>query len=127
MMKSGKRSLSSRLFYTSLERVAERLNKKPLDVLHKALANAQPTIEVKSRRVGGSTYQVPIEVREGRQEALAMRWIIDSARARRGKSFDVHLSNELSDACNNTGAAVKRKEEMYRVAEANKAFAHYRW
>ena len=127
MMWNGKRSLSARIFYNSLSNAAEKLNTKPLTVLHTALDNIKPEMEVKSRRVGGSTYQIPIEVRGRRQEALAMRWIIAAARSRSGKSFETRLSSEFHDAYNNTGSAVKRKEEMHRTAEANKAFAHYRW
>jgi small subunit ribosomal protein S7 len=99
----------------------------PVDVFRKALDNVKPVIEVKSRRVGGSTYQVPVEVKESRREALAMRWIITAARSRSGKSMGQRLSQELIDAYNSTGTAFKKKEDTHRMAEANKAFAHYRW
>ncbi len=127
MMWNGKRSLSARMFYRALENAAERLKAPPLSVLHEALANVKPEMEVKSRRVGGSTYQIPIEVEKRRQEVLAMRWIIGAARGRRGQPFEKRLSIELHEAYNNSGLAVKRKEEIHRTAEANKAFAHYRW
>ena len=104
-----------------------KLNKEPLEILNKAMENVKPVVEVKSRRVGGSTYQVPVEIREERRNALAMRWLISFARARNGKSMSEKLSNELIDAYNGTGTAVKKKEDTHKMAEANKAFAHYRW
>ena len=127
MMWNGKRSISARIFYRALEGAAERVKAPPLTVLHEALAHVKPEMEVKSRRVGGSTYQIPIEVERRRQEVLAMRWIIGAARGRSGSPFEKRLSTEFHEAYNNSGSAVKRKEEMHRTAEANKAFAHYRW
>ncbi len=127
MMVKGKKSLSYRIFYDSLEMVQGKLKKDPLEVFTKALENTKPLVEVKSRRVGGSTYQVPVEIRDSRREALAMRWIIQYARQRSGKSMSEKLSAELMDAFNSTGAAFKKKEDTHRMAEANKAFAHYRW
>ena len=105
----------------------EKTGENPLDVFLKALDNVKPMVEVKSRRVGGSTYQVPVEIRESRREALAMRWVITAARSRSGRAMSRALSEELLDAFNNTGTAFKKKEDTHRMAEANKAFAHYRW
>ncbi len=127
MMVKGKKSLAYRIFYDSMERIQGKLKKDPLEVFTKALENTKPVVEVKSRRVGGSTYQVPVEIRDSRKEALAMRWIIQFARKRNGKSMSEKLSAELVDAFNSTGAAFKKKEDTHRMAEANKAFAHYRW
>jgi small subunit ribosomal protein S7 len=107
--------------------LAEKTGENALDVFTKALDNVKPVVEVKSRRVGGSTYQVPVEIRESRREALAMRWLIQASRARSGKSMSEKLSAELLDAYNATGPAVRKKEETHRMAEANKAFSHYRW
>lgn len=128
MMLHGKRSTSQGIMYEAMEEVQRKVpDTTPVEVFHKALDNVKPMIEVKSRRVGGSTYQVPVEVKEGRREALAMRWIINAARSRSGKSMGQRLSQELVDAFNNTGTAFKKKEDTHRMAEANKAFAHYRW
>ncbi|POQ98754.1 30S ribosomal protein S7 [Alkalispirochaeta sphaeroplastigenens] len=128
MMLHGKRSTSQQIMYEALGDVEKKVSDAtPVEVFHKALENVMPVIEVKSRRVGGSTYQVPVEVKEGRREALAMRWLINAARSRSGKSMGLRLGQELVDAYNGTGTAFKKKEDTHRMAEANKAFAHYRW
>ncbi len=127
MMYQGKRSIAQKILYESIASVQEKANKDGLEIFLKALGNVKPMVEVKSRRVGGSTYQVPVEVRESRRQALAMRWIIQFARQRPGKSLSEKLSAELLDAYKETGAAYKKKEDTHRMAEANKAFAHYRW
>ena len=127
VMVSGKKSVAERILYGALEKVAERSTEEPLDVLDKALDNVRPTVEVKSRRVGGATYQVPIEVRPNRRNSLAMRWLIDAARKRSEKSMAFRLAGELLDASASRGNAVKKREDTHRMAEANKAFAHYRW
>jgi small subunit ribosomal protein S7 len=126
MMLRGKKSVGYGIMYRAFELIREKMAKEPLEIFTKALENVKPVVEVKSRRVGGSTYQVPVEVRESRREALAMRWIIQYARERRG-SMSEKLSAELMDAYNSTGSAFKKKEDTHRMAEANKAFAHYRW
>jgi len=126
MMLRGKKSVGYNVMYRAFDIIKEKLAKDPVEVFNKALENVKPVVEVKSRRVGGSTYQVPVEVRESRREALAMRWIIQYARERRG-SMSEKLSAELMDAYNSTGSAFKKKEDTHRMAEANKAFAHYRW
>jgi small subunit ribosomal protein S7 len=126
MMLRGKKSAGYGIMYRAMEIIKEKLGKDPLEVFNKALENVKPVVEVKSRRVGGSTYQVPVEVRESRREALAMRWIIQYSRERRG-SMSEKLSAELMDAYNSAGSAFKKKEDTHRMAEANKAFAHYRW
>jgi small subunit ribosomal protein S7 len=128
MMLDGKRSTSQGIMYEAMEEISRKVtDATPVEVFHKALENVKPMIEVKSRRVGGSTYQVPVEVKESRREALAMRWIITAARGRSGKSMGARLGQELMDAFNATGTAFKKKEDTHRMAEANKAFAHYRW
>lgn len=127
MMLDGKKSVSSRILYDAMIKMGEKAGESPLDVFLKALENVKPIVEVKSKRVGGATYQVPTEVRESRREALAMRWIIAAARARSGKSMSEKLSAEMLDACNSTGSAFKKKEDTHRMAEANKAFTHFRW
>ncbi|MCL2721905.1 MAG: 30S ribosomal protein S7 [Treponema sp.] len=127
MMWEGKRSLGLRIVHDALEILQSKVDKEPLEVFLKALDNVKPVIEVKSRRVGGATYQVPVEIRETRREALCMRWIISAARARSGKGMGDRLAAELLDAYNNTGTAFKKKEDTHKMAEANKAFAHYRW
>lgn len=126
VMTRGKKSTAERIVYGALDRVGER-KPEPLTVLEQALENTRPLVEVKSRRVGGATYQVPIEVRAVRQNALAMRWMIDAARSRSEKSMAGRLAGELLDASESRGAAVKRREDVHRMAEANKAFSHYRW
>jgi len=127
MMWEGKRSLGLRIVHDALDVLKEKTDKEPLEVFLKALDNVKPIIEVKSRRVGGATYQVPVEIRETRREALGMRWIIKAARDRSGKGMGDRLAAELLDAYNNTGTAFKKKEDTHKMAEANKAFAHYRW
>ncbi len=127
MMMQGKKSICTRIVYDAMEILQKKAGVPALDVFNKALDNAKPVVEVKSRRVGGATYQVPIEIRDIRREALAMRWIINATRARSGKAMADKLADELMDAYNNTGTAVKKKEDTHKMAEANKAFAHYRW
>jgi small subunit ribosomal protein S7 len=127
MLLRGKKSVGYDIMYRAMDLIKEKLGQDPLQVFNKALENVKPVVEVKSRRVGGSTYQVPVEVRESRREALAMRWIIQYARERKGSSMSQKLSAELMDAFNSTGSAFKKKEDTHRMAEANKAFAHYRW
>ena len=127
MMWEGKRSVSMRLVHEAMGILQEKADKEPLEVFLKALDNVKPTVEVKSRRVGGATYQVPVEIRETRREALGMRWIIGAARKRSGRGMGERLAAELMDAYNNTGTAFKKKEDTHKMAEANKAFAHYRW
>ncbi|AFA40892.1 30S ribosomal subunit protein S7 [Wigglesworthia glossinidia endosymbiont of Glossina morsitans morsitans (Yale colony)] len=127
LMMNGKKSIAEKITYSALISLEKKLNKDYLTIFDLALEKVRPIIEVKSRRVGGSTYQVPIEVRSARRNTLAMRWIIEAARKRKDHSMSIRLKNELSDALENKGAAVKKKEEVHRMAEANKAFAHYRW
>ena len=127
MMLHGKKSTSGGIVYEAMRLCEERGGKNGLEIFGKAIENAKPLVEVKSRRVGGSTYQIPVEVRESRREVLAMRWIIQAARNRTGSSMSKRLSLELLDAYNKTGAAIKKKEDGHRMAEANRAFAHYRW
>jgi small subunit ribosomal protein S7 len=127
MMLDGKKATSVRIIYNALDLLKAKTEKDPLEVFLKALDNVKPMVEVKSRRVGGATYQVPIEIRESRREALAMRWVINAARAKSGRGMDERLAAELLDAYNNTGSAYKKKEDTHKMAEANKAFAHYRW
>ena len=127
IMLDGKRGVAKNVCYQAFETVAEKTGKAATDVFQEALNNVAPQLEVKARRVGGATYQVPIEIRPERRQTLALRWIVDFARKRGEKTMAERLAAELLDASNNTGAAVKRKEEMHRMAEANKAFAHYRW
>jgi len=126
IMRRGKKSLAERIFYATLERIKERTNENPIETFQKALQNATPLLEVKARRIGGSTYQVPIEVKADRGFALASSWLIESAKKRGGKSFIDKLTNELMDASNGQGAACKKREDTHKMAEANKAFAHYR-
>ncbi len=127
MMMRGKKSVASGIVYDAMDAVGERASRHPLEVLEQALKNASPMIEVKPRRVGGATYQVPVEVSPERRVELALRWLIQAARSRSGRSMAEKLANELMDAANNVGTAVKRREDTHRMAEANKAFAHYRW
>lgn len=127
LMVDGKKSIAEKIVYNALDTLAERTGKDQLEAFEIALENVRPTVEVKSRRVGGSTYQVPVEVRPVRRNALGMRWIVDAARKRGDKSMALRLANELSDAADNKGAAVKKREDVHRMAEANKAFAHFRW
>jgi small subunit ribosomal protein S7 len=127
MMHSGKKSTATRVMYAALALASERSKKDAVEVFDTALKNVGPLIEVKPRRVGGATYQVPVEVSPDRRLSLAMRWIIAAARSRAGKSMSEKLAGELLDASNNTGAAIKKREETHKMAEANRAFAHYRW
>ena len=127
VMLDGKKSVAESIVYGAFDLIAQRSGDEPLEIFKKALDNVRPLLEVKSRRVGGSTYQVPVEVRSDRRNALAFRWIITYARGRGEKTMRERLAGEFLDAANNRGAAVKKKEDTHRMAEANKAFAHYRW
>jgi small subunit ribosomal protein S7 len=127
VMRSGKKSVAERIVYGALDQVGSKASTDALEAFDKALENVQPLVEVKSRRVGGATYQVPVEVRADRGMALAMRWLTDAARKRSEKSMGIRLANEILDAAENKGTAVKKREDTHRMAEANKAFAHYRW
>jgi small subunit ribosomal protein S7 len=127
MMAKGKKNVAERILYNALDAIQQRAKQDPLKLFKQAVDNVKPSIEVKSRRVGGSTYQVPVEVRPERRTSLSMRWIIGSARNRSEKSMEEKLAAELLDAANNRGTAVKKREDTHRMAEANKAFAHYRW
>ena len=127
MMLDGKKSIAERIIYGALDIISERGVEKPLDVFYEALDNIRPVVEVKSRRVGGATYQVPVEVRPSRRNALAMRWLVDSARNRSEKSMTQRLAGELMDAAEKRGGAARKKDEVHRMAEANKAFSHFRF
>ncbi len=127
LMKSGKKAVAESIVYGALDKIGEKAGAEIMGVLDKALDNVAPMVEVKSRRVGGATYQVPVEVRTNRRQTLAMRWIIDAARKRGEKSMQMKLAGELMDAADQRGSAVKKREDTHRMAEANKAFAHYRW
>jgi small subunit ribosomal protein S7 len=130
IMKSGKKSAAERIIYGALDRIGEKTGKRggeAIEILSTALDNVKPVVEVKSHRVGGATYQVPVEVRSTRRQTLAMRWVIEAARDRSEKSMSFRLAHELMDAAENRGAAVRKREDTHRMAEANKAFAHYRW
>ncbi|ERN42717.1 ribosomal protein S7 [Rubidibacter lacunae KORDI 51-2] len=127
LMLDGKKSLASRIVYDSLKIVGERTGQEPLDVFEQAVRNVTPLVEVKARRVGGATYQVPMEVRPARGTALALRWLARFARTRAGRSMSVRFANEIVDAANETGSAIRKREETHKMAEANKAFAHYRY
>jgi len=127
VMVDGKKSVAEKILYGALDSVSDKRGGEPLELLETALENVRPLVEVKSRRVGGATYQVPVEVRPNRRNSLAMRWLIDASRKRSEKSMAMRLAGELMDAAENKGAAVKKKEDTHRMAEANKAFSHYRW
>ena len=127
VMVSGKKSVAETILYDAMDMIAEKGKGEPMEVLQQALENVRPTVEVKSRRVGGATYQVPVEVRAIRRNTLAMRWLIEAARNRSEKSMAQRLGGELMDAAEERGTAVKKREDTHRMAEANKAFAHYRW
>lgn len=127
LMYGGKKGTAERVVYGALTIVGSQMRREPVEVFEQAMRNATPVLEVKPRRVGGSTYQVPVEIRGDRRQSLAMRWLIGSARNRNGRSMSEKLAAELMDAANNVGATVKRREDTHRMAEANKAFAHYRW
>jgi small subunit ribosomal protein S7 len=127
VMVDGKRSIAQRIVYEAFDHIRERTGKDPLEVFEQALRNVMPVLEVKARRVGGANYQVPVEVRPERRISLGLRWLVTYARLRGEKGMEIRLANEILDAANNTGGAVKKKEDTHRMAEANKAFAHYRW
>ena len=127
LMHEGKKSVAERIVYGAFDRIQKRSGQDPIRVFHEALTNVRPAVEVRSRRVGGATYQVPVEVRAERRQALAIRWIINAARGRNDKTMVDRLSAELMDAANNRGNAVKKREDTHRMAEANRAFSHYRW
>ena len=127
IMLGGKKSTAQKVMYSALERIESKSGEKGIDVFTKAMENVKPVMEVKSRRVGGATYQVPIEVRPVRQQSLGIRWIVDAARKRNERTMMERLSNELMEAATEKGSAFKKKEDTYKMAEANKAFAHYRW
>lgn len=127
IMRDGKKSLAESIFYDALNLIKERTGEEGIDVLKSALDNVMPVLEVKSRRVGGSNYQVPVEVNDRRRLSLGIRWIVEAARKRGERTMTERFANEIMDAANNTGGAVKKKEEVHRMAEANRAFAHYRW
>ena len=127
LMLQGKKSVAESIVYSAFDTIAQRSGQDPLKMFHDALENVKPQVEVRSRRVGGATYQVPVEVRPDRRQALAIRWLIDTARARSENTMRDRLSNELLDAANNRGTAVKKREDTHRMAEANRAFSHYRW
>ncbi len=127
LMLDGKKSLAEKIFYDSFEIIREKTGNDPLELFHQALKNVMPILEVRPRRVGGATYQVPMEVRSERRVSLAMRWIVGAARHRPERTMKERLAAELMDAANNTGASIKKKEDTHKMAEANKAFAHYRW
>jgi small subunit ribosomal protein S7 len=127
LMQRGKKSTAERIMYDALDRVGEAARRPPIDTFEQAIRNATPLVEVKPRRVGGATYQVPIEVKSPRANTLAIRWLVGYSRQRREKTMAERLANELLDASNGIGASVKRREDMHKMAESNKAFAHYRW
>lgn len=127
IMYSGKKSVAETIVYSALTAIEEKVKKDPVELFHKALENVSPNVEVRSRRVGGATYQVPVDVRSERRQALAIRWLISAARARNENTMVGRLASELIDASNNRGTAVKKREDTHRMAEANRAFAHYKW
>src|ERR671933_2978485 len=127
VMRDGKKSVAEQIVYTALEKVGERTGRSPVEVLEQAVKTVTPVLEVRSRRVGGANYQVPVEVPQRRARTLAVRWLVDYARERREKRMDEKLANEVLDALNQQGGAFKKKDDVYRMAQANKAFAHYRW
>ncbi|MGI9512870.1 MAG: 30S ribosomal protein S7 [Anderseniella sp.] len=127
LMLDGRKSVAERIVYGAFDKIEEKLRQEPLTVFHQALENVSPAVEVRSRRVGGATYQVPVEVRTERRQALAIRWLITAARGRNENTMIERLSGELMDAASNRGTAVKKREDTHRMAEANRAFSHYRW
>jgi small subunit ribosomal protein S7 len=127
MMWDGKRSTAQRIFYSAMDQIGQKTNDDPLKTFKKAVENCKPVLEVKTRRVGGANYQVPVEVNAFRRQSLAIRWLLQYARSRGGKTMTDKLAEELLDAANSRGGAIKKKEDVHRMAEANKAFAHYRW
>lgn len=127
LMQRGKKSVAARIMYDAFDIIEERTRRNPLEVFHQAMDNATPALEVRSRRVGGATYQIPVEVRPERRTSLAIRWLIQSAQGRKGRPMAERLADELMDASRNTGTTVKKKDDTHKMAEANRAFAHYRW
>lgn len=127
IMQDGKKGTAQKILYEAFDVIKEKTGKEPIEVYNQALENIKPALEVKSRRVGGSNYQVPIEVSEDRSQALALRWLVNYAKLRNGKGMAINLANEIMDAADGTGGAVKKREDTHKMAEANKAFAHYRW
>jgi small subunit ribosomal protein S7 len=127
LMKDGKKSTAERAFYSALNIVEEKTGEEPLKVFKRALSNIKPAVEVKSRRIGGATYQIPVEVRQTRRQSLSIRWLRDYARGRNGKTMETKLADEIIDAASGRGGAVKKREDVYKMAEANKAFAHLKW
>ncbi|SIT79294.1 30S ribosomal protein S7 [Pontibaca methylaminivorans] len=127
LMVDGKKSVAESIVYNAMDRVEQRVKRSPIEIFHEALENIQPSVEVRSRRVGGATYQVPVEVRPERREALAIRWLIKASRARNEHTMEERLAAEMLDAVQSRGAAVKRREDIHKMAEANRAFSHYRW
>ena len=127
LMINGKKSVAEKIVYNAFDRVEDKLKKAPVEVFHEALDNIKPSVEVRSRRVGGATYQVPVDVRPERREALAIRWLISAAKNRNENTMEERLAGELLDAVNNRGTAVKKREDTHKMADANKAFSHYRW
>ena len=127
IMRSGKKSIAEKIVYGALNEINQKGNSEPLEVFNKALENVRPLVEVKSRRVGGATYQIPVEIRTDRSITLAMRWVVDAAKNRGEKDMGLRLAGELLDAADNRGTAIKKREDTHRMAEANKAFSHYRW
>ncbi|EYD76849.1 SSU ribosomal protein S7p (S5e) [Rubellimicrobium mesophilum DSM 19309] len=127
LMVDGKKSVAETIVYNAFDRVQQRARKEPVEVFHEALDNVKPAVEVRSRRVGGATYQVPVEVRPERREALAIRWLIDASKKRNENTMEERLAGELLDAMNGRGTAVKKREDTHKMADANKAFSHYRW
>lgn len=127
LMQKGKKSVATTIMYDAFDIIEERTRRDPLEVFRQAVENATPMLEVRSRRVGGATYQIPVEVRPDRRTSLAIRWLIQTTRSRKGKPMSEQLANEFMDAARHTGATVKKKEDTHRMAEANRAFAHYRW
>lgn len=127
IMNDGKRGTAEKILYEAFDIVKEKTNEEPIDVFNRAMENIKPALEVKSRRVGGSNVQVPLEVSSARSQALALRWLVNYARLRNGKGMSLNLANEIMDAANGVGGAVKKREDTHKMAEANKAFAHYRW
>lgn len=127
IMKMGKKSIAESIFYGAMDIVKEKTSADPVKIFRAAIDNVKPVVEVKSRRVGGASYQVPIDIRPGRRNALAIRWLIQFARERSGRNMEEKLASEILDAANSTGGAIRKKEDTHRMAEANKAFAHYRW
>ena len=127
LMKGGKRATAEKIFYGALEQIEKKTGEEPLKIFKKALSNVKPAVEVKSRRIGGATYQIPVEVRTNRRQSLAVRWLRDYARSRNGRTMTDKLAEEFTDAANGRGGSVKKREDVYKMAEANKAFAHLKW